>query len=66
MGADYRYAIRPEWSKGWAYTAVGPWTNGAVIKNVGNSYAGFQDAADTFHRYDAANLFSNPFLDQLL
>ncbi|HET9649881.1 MAG TPA: cholesterol oxidase substrate-binding domain-containing protein [Microlunatus sp.] len=65
-GAGYRYAIRPEWSKGWAYTAAGPWTNSALIKNVGNSYAGFQAAADTLHRYDAAKLFSNPFLNQLL
>ena len=64
--ADYRYAVRPEWSKGWAYTSAGPWTNDDVIKNIGNSYAGFEAAVATFHQYDSANIFSNPFLKNLL
>jgi hypothetical protein len=65
-GAGYRYAVRPEWSKGWAYSSAGPWTNGDVIKSVGKSYAGFQGAVDTLHQYDSSNIFSNPFLNNLL
>ena len=33
-------AIRPEWSKGWAYTKAGPWKNMNVIQNYIPGYYG--------------------------
>ena len=60
--------IRPEWSKGWAYTANGPYTNDALIKNqvVGTYYKNtFASAKATLAKYDTANVYTNDFLDKL-
>jgi Cholesterol oxidase, substrate-binding/FAD binding domain len=64
-GKTYRKAVRPEWSKGWAYSAAGPWTNQQTIASLASLYPGFADAAATYRRYDASNIFTNPFLAQL-
>jgi Cholesterol oxidase, substrate-binding len=64
-GQGYRKAVRPEWSKGWAYSAAGPWTNQQTIAGLASLYPGFADAAATFRRYDASNIFTGPFLAQL-
>lgn len=64
-------ALRPEWSKGWAFTPNGPWTDANVIKNVPTAYdlaadgLTFQKAKATLAKYDPKNVFSNGFLDQL-
>jgi FAD/FMN-containing dehydrogenase len=63
---------RPEWSKGWAYTAAGAWTDEGVI--TGTVPAAFRagpgptwDAAvATLDRLDPNRIFTNPFLDTLL
>jgi Cholesterol oxidase, substrate-binding/FAD binding domain len=64
-GHGYRKAVRPEWSKGWAYSAAGPWTNQQTMAALASLYPGFADAAATFRRFDASNIFTNPFLGQL-
>jgi FAD/FMN-containing dehydrogenase len=75
--ANYRppYAtVRPEWSKGWAYTASGAWTNQQLIK--GRIPQGFRVARPRHEKWDAAvrtldrldphGLFTSPFLRTLL
>lgn len=64
--------LRPEWSKAWAYTADGPWTNAATIEAIRDSYnqspdgpSTFAWAAATLASYDGANLFTNPLLRKL-
>jgi FAD/FMN-containing dehydrogenase len=65
-------AARPEWSKGWAYTATGAWTDPGVI--TGTIPAAFRAGPDptwdsalaTLDRHDPHRIFSNPFLDALL
>lgn len=64
--------LRPEWSKAWAYTENGPWTNAAVLDRIRSSYnqpaaAPFTMdwAADTLAKYDGAGLFTSPLLDTL-
>ncbi len=71
FGAGFR--PMPEWSKGWAYTAAGgPWTNQPYIQNVRQAFTTGRGANDnwayevaTLAKYDAGNLFFNPFLTQL-
>jgi FAD/FMN-containing dehydrogenase len=66
--------VRPEWSKAWAHTATGPWTNTRTItETIPAAFRAGQSAADdwdaaraTPNRYDPARIFSNPFLDTLL
>ncbi len=63
--------LRPEWSKGWAYTADGPWKNPTVIDWVHNVYNSAADdltfdwAERTLAKYDSARIFTNSFLDTL-
>jgi hypothetical protein len=66
-------AIRPEWSKGWAYTSAGPWTNSTMLSstipagvNAGQSQDNFQVASAAFDTYDPHRIFGNTFLDVLL
>ena len=66
-------AIRPEWSKGWAYTSAGPWTNSTMLSstipagvNVGQAQDNFQVASAAFDTYDPHRVFSNSFLNTLL
>ena len=62
----------PEWSKGWAYTDQGPWTNQQYMQTIRQMFTtGRSDQDDwnwevaTLQKYDQANLFSNALLDQL-
>ncbi len=64
--------LRPEWSKAWAYTADGPWTNIELITSIRDSYNQSTDtpytleaAASTLARYDASNIFTNPLLQSV-
>lgn len=65
-GPSGRNVLRPEWSKGWAYSPSGPWTNASVIAGIPAAYPQFEQAQATLARYDAANIYTNSFLAQLL
>ena len=66
--------VRAEWSKGWAYTSAGDWTNQTVL-NSRIPYS-FQDpkigldnwntAKTLLSEMDPREIFSNRFLEQLL
>jgi FAD/FMN-containing dehydrogenase len=66
--------VRPEWSKAWAHTSTGAWTDRNVLANtIPNAFRAGQPTATgwdatvaTLNRYDPARVFSNPFLDTLL
>ncbi|MEC7118464.1 MAG: cholesterol oxidase substrate-binding domain-containing protein [Pseudomonadota bacterium] len=67
--------IRPEWSKGWGYTADAAWQDTQVINHIvpASLSAGGQPAAQhlnasaaTLNRLDPYRLFSSPLLDKLL
>ncbi|MGI8329114.1 cholesterol oxidase substrate-binding domain-containing protein [Actinomadura scrupuli] len=66
--------VRPEWSKAWAVTDSGAWTDTTVltstIRNTMNagqpSNDNFDTARATLNRYDPNRVFSNTFLDTLL
>ena len=66
--------MRVEWSREWAYTAAGAWTNAAVIggrilaavtQGVAED-AGFRAAVDVLDRLDPHRVFSTKFLDRLM
>lgn len=67
-------AVRPEWSKGWAYSAAGAWTSRRVLRHtIREAYtrghqpgAGFEWARRTLNHHDPHRVFSNDFLDVLL
>jgi hypothetical protein len=66
-------APRPEWSKGWAYTSAGPWTNTTMLNstipagvNAGQSGNNFATAVAAFNSYDPHGIFTNTFLSTLL
>jgi hypothetical protein len=69
----YSNRLRPEWSKGWAYTeSGGPWTDTELIsKWVPSLYDAATDgltfawARQTLAKYDGANIFSNDWLTTL-
>jgi FAD/FMN-containing dehydrogenase len=68
---DYA-TVRPEWSKGWAYTDAGGWTNQTVLS--GAVPAAYRQGTDpswdatlaTLNRLDPHRIYGNPFLDTLL
>lgn len=63
--------LRPEWSKGWAFTSAGPGTNADVIQNVipklfdQGAPGTFARATATFAKYDAANIYTDALLGML-
>jgi hypothetical protein len=64
--------LLPEWSKGWAYTAVGGWTDPSFFADMRTAFTTGRDAGSnwdyvvgTLKKYDEANLFSNTLLDTL-
>jgi hypothetical protein len=64
--------VLPEWSKGWAYTSAGPWTNQTFMEHVRSAFKDGGSSVETWNRqvstlksYDQANLFGNPLLDRL-
>jgi FAD/FMN-containing dehydrogenase len=67
-------AVRPEWSKGWAYTPRGAWTNRSIIERslpdafrVARPPDRTWDAAvRTLDRLDPHALFTSPLLRSLL
>ena len=67
-------AVRFEWSKGWAYTSAGGWSNASMLSStIPAMYTTGQAAGDgwsaalaTLDAYDPARIFSNPFLDTLM
>jgi hypothetical protein len=70
---DYS-GVRVEWSKGWAYTAAGAWTNDDVIATrIPASFTDgmpvdkdFRTAVDILDRLDPHRVFSTKFLDRLM
>jgi hypothetical protein len=63
----------PEWSKGWAYSPQGPWTNTRYFSFIRQAFTNgrsdqnnWKFEVDTLKKYDKYNLFSNSLLDQLL
>ncbi len=66
--------VRFEWSKGWAYTNSGGWSNSSVLgTTIPAMYTTGQAAGDgwsaalaTLDSYDPHRIFSNPFLDTLM
>lgn len=67
-------AVRPEWSKGWAYTTTSAWSDPTVIATtVPDAYRAGQATGDawdaalaTLNTLDPYRIFSNAFLDALL
>ncbi|WP_460909228.1 cholesterol oxidase substrate-binding domain-containing protein [Paraburkholderia jirisanensis] len=65
--------VRPEWSKGWAYTDAAAWqdptmigTTIAQLHSDGQPAAcNWQAARATLDRYDPQRVFSSPLLDRL-
>jgi FAD/FMN-containing dehydrogenase len=64
-------AVRPEWSKGWAFTSAGAWTDPTVIGttipatfNAGPDPS-WNSALSTLDALDPHRLYSNEFLDAL-
>jgi FAD/FMN-containing dehydrogenase len=64
--------LLPEWSKGWAYTKAGGWTDPSFFAEMRTAFTADRDAGTdwnyvvaTLKKYDAANLFSNTLLDTL-
>ena len=58
--------VLAEWSKGWAYTAAGPWTNATFIDQIKQDFTTSRAADDnwawetaTLAKYDAHNLFQS-------
>ena len=68
--ANYRppYAmVRPEWSKGWAYTAGGAWSARRIIERaVPDAFRGWAAAVRTLDRLDPHDVFTSPLLRTLL
>lgn len=63
--------IRPEWSKGWAYTAgtgagTGAWTNAAYIAQIKSTFSNWNNDIAALNKYDSKNLYSNSFLAGLM
>ncbi len=67
-------AVRPEWSKGWAYTTSSAWADATMLSStIPAMYRAGQPASDNWdtarsvlNAYDPFRLFSNGFVDRLL
>lgn len=65
--------VRPEWSKAWACTSTGPWTNATILGSTipaavsagQASDDGWSTAVSILTSYDPNSVFSSPFLDTL-
>jgi FAD/FMN-containing dehydrogenase len=65
--------VRPEWSKGWAYTNTAGWANAGMLGQViPAAQSAGQDPGDDFaaacaalDRYDPYRIFASPLLDAL-
>ena len=66
------FRVCPEWSKGWAYTAAGAWTDDTAIEAIRDTFTAGRPAdetwawdAATLARYDSGDLFVNDFVKSL-
>ena len=67
-------AVRPEWSKGWAYSGTAGWSDPTMLgSTIPAAYRTGQASGDnwdtalaTLDRYDPARIYSNTFLDGFL
>ncbi|HEX2491199.1 MAG TPA: cholesterol oxidase substrate-binding domain-containing protein, partial [Blastocatellia bacterium] len=63
--------VRPEWSKGWAYTNDAAWAETTMLSTtIPNIYRagpgpGWDWAVSTLDAFDPHRVFSNPFIDAL-
>lgn len=63
--------VRPEWSKAWAYTDAGPWTNPDTIQTIRAAFPASDPPFDfawvqgRLAAYDQGNIFRSPLLEQL-
>jgi FAD/FMN-containing dehydrogenase len=63
--------VRPEWSKGWAYTNDAAWADTTMLSTtIPDIYRagpgpGWDWAVSMFNAFDPHRVFSNPFLDTL-
>lgn len=66
--SDDDASCRVEWSKGWGYTADGPWRNDAVLQDLvpASLEPGFDAAVATLSRLDPHGVFGSNFLDRLM
>jgi FAD/FMN-containing dehydrogenase len=66
--------VRPEWSKGWAYTNTAAWADSTMLgTTIPNLYRAGQPTGDnwdtaqaTLNQYDPYHVYSSPLLDALL
>ena len=66
-------AVRPEWSKGWAYTTTAAWSDPTMLgTTIPNAYRAGQAVGDnwdtalaTLDEYDPHRVFSSPLLNVL-
>ena len=65
--SDDDACCRVEWSKGWGYTADGPWRSDGVVKELvpASLGQGFTSATDTLARLDPRSVFMSGFLDRM-
>ncbi len=61
------WCVRPEWSKGWGYTAArGPWSSADVLARIPRMYRdSWYSARDRLAALDPHRVFTNDFLDRL-
>jgi hypothetical protein len=70
FGSGFR--VSPEWSKGWAYTSAGAWTDQVALDAIRATFTKGRAADDTWSwevatlaDYDSGGLFVNEFLQEL-
>jgi FAD/FMN-containing dehydrogenase len=58
---------RQEWTKGWAYTSAGAWTDDEALRHtIPGGFLDWDRARQRFNALDPHRIFSNPLLDRLL
>jgi hypothetical protein len=67
-------AVRPEWSRGWAYTDTAAWSDPTMLTStIPNAISAGQDPGEswasvlaTLDSYDPYRVFSNAFLNSFM
>lgn len=54
--------LRPEWSKAWAVSPDGPWTDTVILERVRQAIS---PAVQTWDRLDSKGVYGSPLLDRL-
>jgi FAD/FMN-containing dehydrogenase len=58
--------LRPEWSKGWAYTNTAAWQDAETLTSVFPTvYDGWNEALARLHAFDPKGIYSNAFLQAM-